>query len=251
MQATRNRAGRDKEGPRFFKFPRTPHVAGSEVVDDDEVVGESALFSMVENKDVTVVVQEKMDGTNVSVHFEEEWVPVAQKRSGIIGTGEKRQYDVFRNWVNENMEGLFAVLGTDYCLFGEWLWCKHAVGYDSLPSFFLCFDILDKRTERFLCYKKVRQMVGGRYEMVPTLLELDAAATPSMTPAQRRQRLEGLLAEVQRRKSQHGGEVMEGLYIRFEDAQHVVDRMKLRRKTFQSGRQDFASRMQNNRCKDN
>lgn len=83
--------------PEFFPFPRTPHLAGSAVVDDDEVVDEAALRYLLEDsagaatsdKDegLTVVVQEKMDGTNVSVYFEDEWQPVLQKRSGIISSG--------------------------------------------------------------------------------------------------------------------------------------------------------------------
>ena len=61
------------------------------VVDDDEVVP----LSILSGKYVTI--QEKVDGANVSVHFEQEWQPICQKRSGIINTGERPQYDVFRS----------------------------------------------------------------------------------------------------------------------------------------------------------
>jgi hypothetical protein len=47
----------------FFKFPRTPHMAGSEVVDDDEVITEEQLNSMIKSYNITnVIVQEKVDG---------------------------------------------------------------------------------------------------------------------------------------------------------------------------------------------
>lgn len=89
------------EGDQFFAFPRTPHLAGSAVVDDDEVVNENALLSLLLLRDreaaaedkrtaadpLTLVVQEKMDGTNVSLYFDAEWSPVLQKRSGLITSG--------------------------------------------------------------------------------------------------------------------------------------------------------------------
>lgn len=37
-----------------------------------------------------------MDGANVGIHFEEEWEPIMQKRSDLIQTKEKSQYDVFK-----------------------------------------------------------------------------------------------------------------------------------------------------------
>jgi hypothetical protein len=60
------------------------------VVDDDEVIP----VSLLRNK--YVVIQEKVDGANVSVHFHQQWKPVVQKRSGIVANNEKPQYDVFR-----------------------------------------------------------------------------------------------------------------------------------------------------------
>ena len=75
----------------FFAFPRTPHMAGSAVVDDDQVVDENALRYLLADDagedGMAIVVQEKMDGTNVSLYFEDEWCPVLQKRSGIITSG--------------------------------------------------------------------------------------------------------------------------------------------------------------------
>jgi hypothetical protein len=60
------------------------------------------------------VIQEKVDGANVSIHFEEEWQPILQKRSGVIGQGEKAQYNVFREWAYTHMEALWTILGSKY-----------------------------------------------------------------------------------------------------------------------------------------
>jgi hypothetical protein len=111
----------------FYKFPKTDHVSGSSVVDDDNVMSLNQLQMVgkriiIQVKDLIRLLsnlKEKVDGANVSVHFEEEWQPIIQKRSGVLSTKEKPQYDVFRNWVYENMETLWKVLENRYCLFGE------------------------------------------------------------------------------------------------------------------------------------
>ena len=50
-----------------YQYPRTDHVAGSCVVDDDEKVDLKACAPWL--KKYSVVIQEKVDGTNVGVHF--------------------------------------------------------------------------------------------------------------------------------------------------------------------------------------
>ncbi len=108
------------EPKKFFKYPKTVHMSGSSVVDDDVVVNPNDWKILLKNGiGKKIVVQEKVDGANVGVHFEQEWMPIIQKRSGLVGTSEKPQYDVWRNWCYENMEALWEVLGTQYCLFGE------------------------------------------------------------------------------------------------------------------------------------
>jgi hypothetical protein len=46
--------------------------------------------------------------------------------------------------------------------------------------------------------------------------------------------------------SSYGKEVQEGVYIRFEDANEVRYRCKMRRKTFSAGRSNFESQIINN-----
>lgn len=48
-------------------------------------------------------------------------------------------------------------------------------------------------------------------------------------------------------KSRFGAEIQEGLYIRFEDDDKVIDRYKIRRATFTSGRTDFDTNIINNK----
>jgi hypothetical protein len=235
----------------FYKFPRTEHLgSNSEIVDDDRSIPADAFFALFLNPAVQpadgtlrLVVQEKVDGANVGVHFEQEYDPIVQKRSGVIGAGEQRQFNVFRDWVFEHVEELWQVLGTEYCLFGEWLWTQHAVTYNALPSYFVGFDILDKATGKFLSTLRTNDMMAQcAVAPVPQLLdaslaELEANATykPHCRSADG---LEKLVASLIKR-SRFGTEQAEGVYIRIEDLNHVVARVKLRRNTFVSGRADF------------
>src|SRR5215468_7809555 len=51
----------------FIKYPRTPHLFGSKGTDDDKHLGrqESEAFLA----DPSLIVEEKVDGTNVGIHF--------------------------------------------------------------------------------------------------------------------------------------------------------------------------------------
>jgi len=231
--------------PKFIAFPKTPHLSGSAVVDDDQTVSISDLGTFLKTSQ-RLVVQEKVDGANVSVHFEYEWVPVLQKRSGLIGQSEKAQYNVFRDYVFEHMESLFSVLSTRYCLFGEWLWNQHAVCYDSLPSYLLIFDIYDKETQEWLARARVEEIFASyaeEFHLVPNLASFDLPDTTN-SASNISLHIDSLL----KRRSNYSNEDQEGVYIRVEDTTKVVYRAKLRRATFTPGREDF-NRIVNNKLR--
>jgi RNA ligase len=225
---------------RRWKYPRTHHLMGSEVVDDDKSVSTKSLQTLLDNEHV-LVVQEKVDGANVGVHFVAEWQVVLLKRAGEIGQGEKPQYEVFRQWVYENMELLWRTLGTDYVAFGEWLWQRHAVEYDDLPSHFLCFDVLEKSSERFLSQRAIDALLIERNVAADELHRVPCLATLDAWPRD----FDAFVAHTLG-QSRYGKQIAEGLYVRVENQQHVIDRVKYRRKTFVSGRTDFNSNMVNN-----
>ena len=51
----------------FMKFPRTPHLFGSRGTDDDKHLGQKESLDFI--ADPSLIVEEKLDGTNVGVHF--------------------------------------------------------------------------------------------------------------------------------------------------------------------------------------
>eukprot|EP01115_Flamella_aegyptia_P006291 TRINITY_DN264_c0_g1_i2.p1 TRINITY_DN264_c0_g1~~TRINITY_DN264_c0_g1_i2.p1 ORF type:complete len:206 (-),score=18.44 TRINITY_DN264_c0_g1_i2:132-749(-) len=187
-----------------------------------------------------LIIQEKVDGANVSVHFEEEWQPIPQKRSGLILTNEHPQYEVFRNWCFQNIEMLWEILGTSYVLFGEFLWAKHAVYYDKLPDYFVAFDMLEKSTNKFLSSERMKKLLHKKeITIVPTLFEGIVKSSDL-----------DLQTYVQSSKFS-SKEIAEGVYIRFEDDNYVLERAKFRRKDFKSGRANFSTSIENNLLSNN
>ena len=57
--------GRSNE--EFVKYPRTPHLFGSKGTDDDKHLGEAESLRFI--ADDSLIVEEKIDGTNVGIHF--------------------------------------------------------------------------------------------------------------------------------------------------------------------------------------
>eukprot|EP01129_Flabellula_baltica_P010963 TRINITY_DN4706_c0_g1_i1.p1 TRINITY_DN4706_c0_g1~~TRINITY_DN4706_c0_g1_i1.p1 ORF type:complete len:237 (+),score=35.43 TRINITY_DN4706_c0_g1_i1:58-711(+) len=216
-------------------------MSGSAVVDDDRTVSDNQLKALSSACDY-IIIQEKVDGANVSVHFEQEWVPVMQKRGGLILNREKDQYNVFRDYCYNKMEELYAVTGTQYVVYGEWLWCQHHVAYQALPDYFIVFDIMEKESGMFLAYDRVVEMVGDLFHVVPLLAKLAVSEIKGSFQEQ--------IVSLLNRQSHFGEEDQEGVYVRFEGGDYVRHRVKLRRETFTSGRDDFNTNVITNSLKE-
>src|SRR4051812_2947334 len=80
----------------FIKYPRTPHLFGSKGTDDDKHLGEAQSLRFI--GDTSLIVEEKIDGTNVGIHFSTEGELVLQCRGHLITSGMHPQYDLFKQW---------------------------------------------------------------------------------------------------------------------------------------------------------
>src|ERR1035441_2579104 len=102
----------------FVKYPRTPHMFGSTGTDDDKHMGLAESKAFV--SDPSLVVEEKIDGTNVGIHFTSKGRVVLQCRGHEITSGMHPQYDLFKQWVSGKQPVFANVLGSQFILFGEW-----------------------------------------------------------------------------------------------------------------------------------
>lgn len=66
----------------FTKYPRTPHLFGSKGTDDDKHLGEAESKRFI--ADESLIVEEKIDGTNVGIHFSDSGKMVLQCRGHLI-----------------------------------------------------------------------------------------------------------------------------------------------------------------------
>jgi RNA ligase len=144
----------------FTKYPRTPHLFGSRGTDDDKHLDprESAAFLA----DASLIVEEKLDGTNVGIHFTANGRMVLQCRGHEITQGMHPQYDLFKQWATGKRPCLEEMLADRLILFGEWLYAMHSIRYRQLPHYFFEFDIYDKREKQFLDLKSRLALLEGR-----------------------------------------------------------------------------------------
>ncbi len=229
----------------IIKYPRTPHLAGSRLQPGDEDLSQIP-FSAIAGRHL--VVEEKCDGANSAVSFDGEGGLLLQSRGHYLTGGwRERHYNLLKQWAQVHRDALYAVLGSRYIMYGEWMYAKHTVFYDRLPHYFLEFDILDRQTGAFLDTHRRRELLRDLPVVsVPVLREgafPDSAALTSLLVHSNyisdrhmeslRTVSESLGLDPARQLAEtDNSPLMEGLYIKVEENGIVMDRMKYVRPTF-------------------
>ncbi|NLS96132.1 MAG: RNA ligase family protein [Planctomycetaceae bacterium] len=211
----------------FIKYPRTPHLFGSKGTDDDKHLGEEESSRFI--ADDSLIVEEKIDGTNVGIHFSEDGKVVLQCRGHLITEGMHPQYDLFKQWAAVKRYVLEERLGTRFILFGEWVYARHSVFYRQLTHYFFEFDVYDKEIEAFLdLERRLELFEGAGVETVPVV----------HAGALHRSDLEGLVGPsrfnslFENPLTKQTDNLMEGLYLRTEANGIVTGRAKFVRPEF-------------------
>jgi hypothetical protein len=121
------------------------------------------------------------------------------------------------------------------------LYAKHHIFYDSLPDYFLAYDLYDKKEDKFLSSKRFRQVLkDGIVHTVPILHEArfdkinnfgQYIQPTSFKTKDWKAKLVGIASE---KELQHTdpSNLMEGIYVRIENEDWVVGRMKNPREEF-------------------
>lgn len=230
----------------IYKYPRTHHIEGSGIQKGDEDLDIVALREFAGRY---LVVEEKMDGANCAVSFDEDGRLQLQSRGHYLTGGEReKQFHLLKTWAHRYTLELRSALADRYVMYGEWLYAKHTVFYTDLPHYFIEFDILDKSSNTFLSTEKRRNFLRQLPFVVSvkvlhegpvcTMHTLKSLIGPSHF-IQRDQKM--LLAELCAERGQDItralGEtemsgLMEGLYIKIEEEGVVQARYKFVRKGF-------------------
>lgn len=210
----------------FIKFPRTPHLFGSKGTDDDKHLSERESNAFI--ADASLIVEEKLDGTNVGIHFSNDDL-VLQCRGHLIVEGMHAQYDLFKQWSSVKRDTLWERLQNRYILFGEWLYAKHTIHYRKLTHYLYEFDIYDKTEERFLkLEQRLELLKDSGVQTVPIIHRGNI----------KRRQLQPLIGPssfdclFEHPKTHRTDQLMEGLYLRIEGDLGVVGRSKFVRPEF-------------------
>lgn len=211
----------------FVKYPRTPHLFGSKGTDDDKHLGLAESLKFV--ADDSLIVEEKIDGTNVGLHFQPEGEMVLQCRGHLITEGMHPQYDLFKQWAAVKRHMLFERIASRFILFGEWVYARHSIHYRKLPHYFFEFDVYDKDRAAFLDLKQRLELLEGTgIETVPVIHkgrirreELNDLIGPS-----------GFDSLFDNPVTKRADNLMEGVYLRTEANGSVSGRAKFVRPEF-------------------
>lgn len=227
------------------KYPRTPHLEGSRLQVGDEDLSQIS-FSNILGKHV--VIEEKIDGANSAISFDEDGTLLLQSRGHYLTGGAKEvHYNLFKQWATIHRDCFFRILGTRYIMYGEWMYAKHKVFYNSLPSYFIEFDIFDREKGVYLDTASRKALTSQMpISSVPVLAEGVFKKKDDVLKYLGKSCYirEGHIEELAEYCQQHGlnveeclnetdkSETMEGLYIKIEANGIVEDRVKFVRAGF-------------------
>lgn len=232
------------------KYPRTSHIRGSRFQHGD---GDMDAIAWDELRGKHLVVEEKMDGTNVGISFIDGVLHLQSRGHYLRGGPRETQYALLKQWVSTFQEELYCTITDRYIVYGEWMFAKHTMFYDALPHYFMEFDVYDKESNEYLStssreyllrnwnHNSVLVLAEGRFDKLSELSSLivrsnfitddrDANLTEAALDA-------GVLPiEAVRHTDMHPE--MEGLYVKWEEDGFVKGRYKYVRDTFTSSIMD-------------
>ena len=228
----------------IYKYPRTRHVEGSRLqvgdMADDKPIKDLAGQSLI--------VEEKLDGANSAVSFDVDGSLLLQSRGHFLtGGGRERHFALLKTWAAAHAHVLHPILGHRFVMYGEWMYAKHTVFYDRLPHYFMEFDVLDRDNGTFLSTAGRRSLLVGlpimpvpvvHHGEVTSVDHLNGMTRP--TPFKSAGWRDALTSAAERSGSRpdmvdqqtENSDLAEGLYLKQEDANHVLDRFKFVRADF-------------------
>ena len=231
---------------RIIKYPRTQHLEGSRLGPGDEDLSQ-VPFASIFGKNI--VIEEKIDGANCAISFDSEGNLLLQSRGHfLLGGHREKHYNLLKQWANLYQDVFFDTLGTRYIMYGEWMYAKHTVFYDALPSYFMEFDIYDKQervfldtdnrralTEQMGIVSSVPVLDRGRFSRKEPILALIGHSkyiTDRHLDVLREVAEKMELDPVQILRETDPSTTMEGLYFKLEENGIVEGRLKFVRPSF-------------------
>ncbi|MCO7224074.1 RNA ligase family protein [Pleionea sp. CnH1-48] len=212
----------------FIKYPRTESVHQLE---------EKGIFlsELIDNEN-PLIIEEKMDGTQVGIRFSENGEPCLQSRGQWVGN--EPEFSLLKQWLYTHLDELRELLGSRYILFGEWLYFKHSIFYDQLPDYFMEYDLYDTKDGYFLSTARRHELLknfpficsvhvmGSQTRFDKEALE-EMISNSSFISEQAFEQLNKMSQQFT-----EASRMMEGLYLKWENSECVLGRYKWTRQSF-------------------
>ena len=103
-----------------------------------------------------VIIEEKLDGANTGIIRFKDYFKL-QKRGSLVDTSEHEQFNRFKAWANENYNKIMQI-PEGLIVYGEFMYAQHNIHYDSLPDWFLVFEIWDNKEKKYWDYWRRREL---------------------------------------------------------------------------------------------
>jgi ATP-dependent RNA circularization protein (DNA/RNA ligase family) len=87
-----------------------------------------------------VVIEEKIDGANTGIIRHKKGFSL-QKKGSLVGQSEHEQFNFFHHWANVLNYDRIIEVPPGHIIYGELCYAVHHIYYDSLPDYFLVFDV--------------------------------------------------------------------------------------------------------------
>jgi ATP-dependent RNA circularization protein (DNA/RNA ligase family) len=197
----------------FHKFPHTPHLIwlGEGTPREDKVLSKAEAADFLSGE---VVVEEKVDGANLGLSVGPDGRLRAQSRGNFLNPSHcHAQWKPLWPWLAKREDEMAEALGSDLMLFGEWCYAEHTVPYDGLPDWFLSFDVFEISSRRFWSTRRRNDLLCG-LGIVSVPEKHRGRGSPQQLP-----KLIG--------KSELGSGPAEGIYLRREDRDYLLQRAKV------------------------
>jgi ATP-dependent RNA circularization protein (DNA/RNA ligase family) len=153
----------------FIKYEKTFRVPISQIrVPGKLILSGKELQLLLAGK---VEIDEKMDGANAGIIRHKKGFSL-QKRGSLVGQSEHEQFQYFHAWANRMKYDNIMSVPPWYLIYGELLYAVHTIYYDSLPDYFLVFDILDLKKDHWMCREEKEDFCGQfGFDIVPLVAE--------------------------------------------------------------------------------
>lgn len=150
-----------------------PHMPGSRIGTGDHHCHEGQARIATEktrDKHDYVIVQEKLDGSNVAVARVNGGLHILTRAGYPAITSPYEQHHKFAEWAYENIERFDGLLKNGERICGEWLAQAHGTRYDLKHEPFVAFDII--AGEKRLPFCQFKERVLKFYFTIPATFHI-------------------------------------------------------------------------------